>query len=124
MRLWTIAILGVALIAGPAMAQQNGQQGGGRSYGSANCRPPVPCDSTDVSALVANANACISDHFGYPTPASGFFDENQGLDGDNCLAELPDVLPRGIGGQLTPSCCIIQAGDNLCNFHCNLYSTR
>jgi len=127
MRFWIIAALGIALLeftlAGAAMAQGNGV---GHAFGSANCSPPVSCpyDANYMSSdsLVANANACITRYFGY-TNSSGFFEES-GLDGNNCLTALPNILPKGVGQRLSPRCCVMQYPDNSCAFHCELITTQ
>jgi len=123
--IFTVTLL---LLAGPVLGQTNveNNNGLGHAFGSANCSPPVPCpdDASTISSddLVANANACITRYFGYSS-SSGFFDNIAGLN-NNCLSPLPGILPKGVGQQLSPHCCIMQYPDNSCAFHCDLITVQ
>jgi hypothetical protein len=119
--------LGISLVTAPAVAQQgSSSNGAGHSFGSTSCPQRVQCpNGGDLSSadLVANANSCITRYFGY-TSSSGFFDEGAGLDNNNCLSALPNILPKGVGQQLSPVCCILQLPDSTCTFHCDLITIQ
>jgi hypothetical protein len=113
-------ILLIALfLATPALAAQPAPGDAQHIFGSVTCPNRVPCPDTGETADASVANACIAQYFGY-TSASGFFDTS-GLNGNNCLTPLPNVLPKGVGNQLSPICCVIKLPqDGTCAFHCDL----
>lgn len=121
MRFMIAAVL-MMILAMPAWAQQQGNQtAAGRVFGTATCRQKVPCPS-DVknpissSALVANANACVTQSFGL-SASSGFFDDMAGLGSDGCLTLKPEIAANGGS---PPHCCEITLSDNSCAFQCRL----
>ncbi len=101
------------------------------AFGSANCPQTVPCLNSDSSQqlpssqLASIANSCVTQYFGTRNP-DGFFDDIMGLDTNGCLTPKPGAMPKGLGEQLTPVCCVIQQGDNsnMCIFHCDLFAGR
>lgn len=126
MRFVSLAVLGLIVLAGPAWGQQS--NGTIHNFGSSTCRPRVPCpdSSTYISSTDLNtvASACVTESFGYPNTGSGFFSETTPLNSKDCLTAKPDILPKGMGSQLFPACCIIKLPDNTCSFHCELLSGR
>jgi hypothetical protein len=139
MRFAVIAIV-LLLLAGPAAAQRgsspmppnptdnNGEPAPPsppRVFGSANCSPHFQCSdasSMGASGLASNADKCIASFFGYSSPDS-FFDTS-GLDSNNCLTAKPNVIPKGMGAQLSPRCCIAVQNDGACAFHCDLVTAN
>jgi hypothetical protein len=124
-----VIALGVLLIALPASAQNN--PGAVRSYGSVTCRQSFSCQVTSdiMTAIYPLANSCVNQYFGYPI-GDGFFDESAGLDSNNCLVAKPNVLPKGIGSQLSPLCCVApmqgssgNSANDACQIHCSLMSS-
>jgi hypothetical protein len=118
-----VAVLTLAL-ASPTWAQQDIT----KNFGKVNCPQPVPCpgSTTDAplsaSALSSIANTCIANEFGRASPSGGFFDDATGLDASNCLSVIPGAFPKGVGAQLTPSCCVMPRPNNpnICTLHCEL----
>lgn len=128
MRLFVVAILGLALST-PALAQTDNtatsSTGIGHAFGSANCPTRVVCPQDGNVAtrqLLAIGNACITQYFGYSS-ANGFF-EDMGTNSNNCLTSIPDTIPKGVGAQLAPLCCIIKMPDSSCLLHCDLVTTQ
>jgi len=114
MRIYSVLLLGLALVSAPAMAKT--------SYGSYTCDKRMPCDgyrSVSAEEAVQIGNMCITKGFGYTNP-SGFFDDAAGLDSTNCLLPLPNAIPNIVGSPLTPVCCIMARPDNTCSLHCEL----
>ena len=98
-------------------------QAAAHNYAMATCVQHFVCadaNSAAIATLVAGANACVTQNFGY-TSATGFFDPSAGLDSNNCLVPLPDVLPKGAGTPLIPACCarVLPNGSD-CVFDCAL----
>lgn len=94
---------------------------GGHSFGSVNCPQHVDCSagSANVTQLAGYANMCITQYFGYGSE-TGFFEESSGVGTDGCLTAKPNAIPKGIGSQLAPHCCIVQAQENSCILRCSL----
>ena len=130
MRFLILAVLGFTLAAVPAMGQTNsgnngsGETGGaGHVFGSANCPQHISCSEfLSSSDLTANANSCVAEYFGYSSP-DGLF-EDADLDANNCLTAKPNVIPKGMGSQLSPRCCMAQLQDNVCTFRCDLVTIK
>jgi hypothetical protein len=123
MRLLGLAIAAF-LIAVPALAQN------AQSYANYRCSQHVPCPNdapatASVAAdLYANAgNACVKEGFGYSS-GSGYFDTTAGLDGRACLTPIPGAFPKGAGAQLTPVCCVVDMGNSVCVFRCDLTASQ
>jgi len=127
MRLLSAAIILCSFISATALAQTMpapGMQNNSRSFGGTTCRQQVVCKTTvDASEMISIANNCINKNFGYPI-GDGFFDEYAGLDKNNCLTAKPNVLPKGVGLQLSPICCVVQPNSSVdtCYVHCDLVS--
>lgn len=126
-------VLGMTLLAAPAFAAMAGQNSPGatpptappHNFGRIVCPQHVPCppdSGTSNSTYTSNANACITQYFGYSSP-SGFFQESYGPDSKGCLTSKADTLPKGMGAQLTPQCCVTTLSDNSCTFRCELNTT-
>lgn len=124
----------IALIASPAWAQDDASSdtgtsstGVGHSFANTTCSQHVPCPDSETpytsSQLIANANSCITQFFALHSQ-SGFFDETQGLGADNCLTALPNVIPKGMGSQMAPYCCLVKLPDNSCTFRCDMVTTK
>ncbi len=122
MRFLGILFMGL-ILAQPALAQTNSS--GPHSFGTITCPQRVPCpednNTIPTSTLVAATNACITQYSGYTSP-SGFFDEIAGLDSSSCLTSLPNTIPKGMGAQLIPHCCIVKLQENICSFRCDMMS--
>jgi hypothetical protein len=120
MRCLAAFLLGL-LVVGPAWAQTNSTSG--HVFGSSDCPMPVICPgeigATSSSEILADANMCINQIFGYSSD-DGFFTE--GLDSNNCLTAIPNVLPKGVGARLAPQCCLTQLSNGKCVVHCSLVS--
>ena len=118
MRLAPLAALGLILVTSPVWAQATGKA----VFSSYTCSQPVPCGDVEgaTSEQWAQAgNACIARGFGYNNP-DGFIDETAGLNSSNCLTAKPGALPKGMGAQLAPQCCVIQLSANRCGIHCDI----
>lgn len=131
MRFIAIAFLGL-FMAAPAMAQTGNENTSGSSgnvghaFGSANCPQRIPCpedSDTPVSTLISIANACITQYFGYSSP-SGFFDSEVPLTSNYCLTTTPGLIPKGVGAQTNPLCCIMKMPDASCLVHCDLVTNQ
>jgi hypothetical protein len=122
MRFLTAALL-VFFFVAPAWAQSASQQGGVHNFGRITCPQPIPCPdeaaALSASALASTASACFTQYFGYSSP-SGFFDDMNGLDNNQCLTPLPNALQKGMGGQLVPACCVVKSSSGNCAFRCEL----
>jgi len=107
------------------MPPPSGPQGGaGHAFGSANCPQHISCPGAigEESNYIAVANACITQFFGYRSDA-GFFVDYMGLDGNACLTPIPGVLPKGVGAQMAPTCCVL-VQDEQCFVHCDLVTVE
>jgi hypothetical protein len=128
MRAVLIALLGLALTT-PAWAQQtqvpsaSGGSNAGHNFARVTCLTHVPCSGEyDYSVYVSNANACITQFFGYSS-ATGFFEDGP-LDSGNCLTPKSNVVPQGMGAPMIAQCCMVTQPDNSCTFHCELNTTK
>jgi len=118
MRFLIVAVLGFALAATPAMAQQHNGSSTGRVFGNANC-PAIPCPGTPGAYLtssdyIANINGCIQQHFG--VDSSSMFDSTSSLDESNCLTTSQNFTNKGV----MPKCCMVALPQNKCMFHCSM----
>lgn len=122
MRFLIAVILGLGLVASASVAKADTR---GHNFGSATCPIRVPCpDSGNLSSsdLVADADSCIKQYFGY-TSSSGFFDESYGLDSNNCLSlKQGAAISKGTGTQLIPECCVVKAADQSCVISCDIHN--
>ncbi len=118
MRVARFVCLALALAFLPANAHADGKP----ILGSYTCPQRVPCPSdasltTEQWALYGNS--CVTTAFGYTNP-SGFIDPSAGLDSNGCLSALSGSIPKGMGSQLTPRCCVVERQPNSCVIHCDL----
>ena len=116
-----IAFVLMFALAIPAWAQGGGTQ---YNFGRVVCPQPVSCpddykNPVSASDLASRASACITQSFGYVNQ-NGFFDDSAGLDSNDCLTTIPNVLPKGMGSRLVPSCCVIKKEAGGCAFQCEL----
>ena len=90
-------------------------------FASNNCSQAVACpsDATARPEDFANkASACITQNFGY-TNQAGFFDTTLGLDSHDCMASIPNAIPKGVGPTLAAQCCVIRLTSS-CIMRCSL----
>jgi len=122
MRLTVIAVALLFALTFPAAAQS-----AGRSFGSVTCSQHVPCpgygSSGNIQGLANAANFCVSHDLGVNS-ISNFFDPSAGLNEDACLTAIPGVIPKGMGAQLSPLCCIVKLTSSVCVFRCSLVTTQ
>jgi hypothetical protein len=129
MRFAAIAVLSVTLFAAPAMAAIAGSSTPASSaeqphnFGGANCMQKIPCpdssDSVSPDAYAGYGNACVVQYLGFQN-SDGFFEKYKGLDSNGCLTTRPNVLPKLTSTRTEPHCCITQAADKSCMFHCDI----
>ncbi|MGB9152121.1 MAG: hypothetical protein WCD70_03435 [Alphaproteobacteria bacterium] len=133
MRLSHLAVVGLMLIALPALAQQStpvpaspdSVQQGKPSFGSRTCADIIPCVdsaeaiSVDPGKWAAWANSCVTSAFGYSS-TTGFVNTAAGLDSSGCLTTIQGSIPKGLGAQLSAKCCVLALPNNTCAMHCDL----
>jgi len=119
MRILFLLGLVAVLLPSVAVAQTTAKQ----NFGSYTClNQPVPCaDNLSVPSekWAEMGTACLSFAFGY-TDANGYFNDISGLDTNGCLGAKSGMIPKGMGVQLSPLCCVVEMPNNLCVFHCDL----
>ncbi|MBV8059907.1 MAG: hypothetical protein JO126_07720 [Alphaproteobacteria bacterium] len=114
-----IAAFGL-LVCTPALADDPPKS---HNFGRAMCSEHFACPQDAYlppPALLAAANKCITQNFGYTSP-DGFFEDFTTPDLNSCLEGRTDAIPKGIGSQLAPTCCIVPATDGRgCVLQCEL----
>jgi hypothetical protein len=129
MRFLSLILLGLVLAA-PAWAQENTATPTGDSighvFGSTTCSQRFSCSNASMSAaapaLATMASACIRQFYGYGNTPQ-FFDNTSGLDGNNCLTPLPNIIPNSAGHSLAAHCCVTTLNGDVCAFNCGLMSS-
>ena len=121
MRFAPLLALGLTIVSFSAQAQN---AAGDRVIASQFvCTRAVPCEDRDGIASTAQwaamGSACIREGTGISLP-QGVFDEIAGLSASKCLTPRPNVIPKGVGPQLEPVCCITEVSAGSCRFHCGL----
>ncbi len=137
MRFLAVAVLGMTLLAVPAMAAMPASQGGGAAgnngtaghvFGKAFCSTSVACPESSANTSSADyavaGNACMHEQFGYAS-ITEFFNDHYGLDRNGCLTTNSHALASTTApgsAELSPQCCVVHKTDDVCIFRCMLVS--
>ncbi len=124
MRRTALILLAATLFAGSVQASDYEP-----IFGRATCGAAFSCmagmkNGLDINKVIATANSCVSQNFGFVSSSSLFLDE-MGLNGSNCLTAKPPVAKSERGRTMTPRCCIVPAKvSGTCQVSCELYGIR
>lgn len=95
-------------------------------FASAICRQKLPCPSgsnefTPKDWATAGDHCIMSDlAFG---ASSEYFDDQSGLDSNNCLTPK-SLSSRNGSNDLHPKCCIVSINENTCAFSCEVTTQK
>jgi len=134
MRLLPLIILAVAMLPAIAVAQQAAPPAAvydsapfttGSLFASVPCGQSFACSPSALDRdYLAAANTCSNSRFGFPTTMLTVFQ----VDGtyENCA--IPESYqPKGgrfMAAAQWPVCCIVDKGDNVCEFTCHFYRSN
>lgn len=116
----------VVMIAGQAHAD-NDKIRKNPAFGHATCGPLFPCASvdSDVSVAVNAATACVNKYLSV-SQTSDLFDSgalDSDSNGNKCLRSN-DLPKTGKGSVMTPVCCVVSAGNDMCRVSCDRYAVH
>jgi hypothetical protein len=119
-----ILALTVLLAATPAFAAEEKAV-----FGHATCGSTVSCsqfsgyssDSPAFASLVATAESCVANRLGFHGDHA--FEASYGLDSNRCL-HANTVGKAKQGYTISPTCCLVQVGDDTCRLACKMIGEK